>query len=170
MVGKAAKSKNLQIRHGAFAALGRIKAKKSSKFLGKWLNPPKKFKAEIPPSYIEAIKAAGEIADLSTMSGLLKLTSHPELTIAESATLALGGYHTLAPARRKKLAFELIKKHKWLSAPPGRRSRGDDWERKDRLAGTTVQALQKLTGKKFQTAKGWAKWQERAERQKNPFE
>src|SRR5512134_2215729 len=43
-VGKAAKADDLTVRHGAFAALGTMKAKGSSKYLAKWLSPPKRFK------------------------------------------------------------------------------------------------------------------------------
>ena len=47
--------------------------------------------SEIPPSYAEAIKAAGRIADNGTLSTLEKLSNHAELSIAKEATRALGG-------------------------------------------------------------------------------
>jgi len=40
-LGKAAKSKHLPTRHGAFAALGEMRVKGTSKFLRRWLAPPK---------------------------------------------------------------------------------------------------------------------------------
>ena len=121
LVGKAAGNKDLRIRHGAFVALGEIRATGSSRYLKKWLNPPKKFKGEIPPSYLEGIRAAGRIADNSTLSKLQKLSNHQEIVIARAATAALGGYHVLPTKRRKALAFELVKRLERLSAKQRRK-------------------------------------------------
>ena len=171
LIGKAAKSKDLRVRHGAFAALGAIRAKGSSKYLKKWLNPPRKFKAEIPGSYLEAIMAAGSIADTATLSQLRKISGHSELTIATKATEALGGYRRLPTKRRKALAFDLVKRLQLLSSPPGRRGgwREEERMRKAALAAATIKALQGVTGKNYATADGWKAWQERAERQRDPF-
>jgi hypothetical protein len=169
-VGKAARSEELLVRHGAFAALGAMRAKGSSKYLGKWLNPPKKFKGEIPPSYVEAIRAAGQIADATTLATLEDLADHGDLPIAEAATVALGGFHTLPTKRRKALAIELVDRLEQLSAPPGRRARGDDFSRKAVLAAATMTALRGLTGKEHQTVDGWKSWRDKAETQANPFD
>lgn len=172
LIGKAAKSKELRMRHGAFAALGAIGEKGSSKYLKKWLNPPKKFKGEIPPTYAEAIRAAGKIADPGTLAQLQKLSNHKELPIAQEGTRALGGYHKLPTKRRKNLAIDLVDRLELLSAPPGRRSRGGEAERmrKASLASATISALKRLTGKDFATPKGWTLWKERASKQRNPFQ
>jgi HEAT repeat protein len=170
VIGKAAKSDDLSVRHGAFAALGEIKAKGSSKYLAKWLSPPKRFKGEIPISYAEAIRAAGLIADATTLDSLLELSKHADAPIAEAATQALGGFKNLPTKRRKALAIELVDRLEQLTAPPGRRSRGDDFERKAKLAAATGAALRGLTGKDYQTIDGWKSWKERAEKEANPFE
>lgn len=172
LIGKGAKSKDLRVRHGAFAALGAIRAKGSSKYLKKWLSPPKRFKGEIPPSYNAAIRAAGSIADVATLSQLKKISNHSTLPIATKATEALGGYSTLPTKRRKGLAFDLVKRLRLLSAPPGRRGgwRADERIRKASLAAATIKALRAITGKTYATSDGWQNWMNRAEKQRNPFQ
>jgi len=170
LVGKAAGSKDLRIRHGAFATLGEIRATGSSRYLKKWLNPPKKFKGEIPPSYLEGIRAAGRIADNSTLSKLQKLSNHQEIVIARAATAALGGYHVLTTKRRKALAFELVKRLERLSAKQRRKQNEAVYARKAALGEATVRALQGITGKKFTTLEGWQGWRDRAEKDRDPFD
>lgn len=171
-IGKAAKSKELRVRHGAFAALGAIKEKGTSKYLGKWLKPPKRFKTDIPSSYIEAIRAAGQIADTSTLSQLDKLSDHGELDIAVAATEAFGGYHGLPVKRRKALALDLCKRLALISTPPGRRGNWDEASiaRRAGISAALVRGLQGLTGEKYNTPGGWKAWAERAEKERNPFE
>jgi len=168
-VGKAAKSDDLGVRHGAFAALGAMKMKGSSKYLGRWLNPPKSFKGEIPPSYLEAIRAAGAIADAGTLSKLEDLSDHGELTIAVAATQALGGFHTLPTKRRKALAIDLVDRLERLSAQQRRKASEEVYARKAALAAATVAALRQLTGKDYQTLDGWKAWKEKAEKEADPF-
>jgi HEAT repeat protein len=168
-VGKAAKEEDLSVRHGAFAALGEMKEKGSSKYLGRWLSPPKRFKGEIPPSYAEAIRAAGKIADPNTLEPLLDLADHNDTPIAEVATTALGGFTTLPTKRRKALAFELVDRLEQLSAQSRRKASPELYERKARLAAATGAALRALTGKEHQTIEGWRLWKENAEKEANPF-
>lgn len=170
LIGKSARSKDLRVRHGAFAALGAIRAKGSSKYLKKWLNPPNRFKGEIPPSYNAAIRAAGSIADVSTLSQLKKLWKHMELTIAQAAIVATGGYHTLPTKRRKALAFELVERLQRLSARLRRKQSEAVYVRKAALAGSTLKALRGVTGKGYATLMGWENWKDRAEKQRNPFQ
>ena len=171
-IGKAARSKEIRIRHGAFAALGAIREKGTSKYLGKWLKPPKRFKTDIPTSYIEALRAAGGIADPSTLSQLDKLANHGELEIATVATEAFGGFHGLPTKRRKALALDLCKRLALLSTPPGRRGTWDpdSIARRSGLSAATIRALQGLAGQKYATPGGWKAWAERAEKERNPFE
>jgi len=168
-VGKAAKSDDLTVRHGAFAALGLVKAKGSSKYLGRWLIPPKRFKGEIPPSYAEAIRAAGRIADPSTLATLQDLADHNDLPIAEVATQALGGFKDLPTKRRKALAIGLVDRLEQLSAMQRRKASEEVYARKATLAAATTAALRGLTGKDYQTLEGWKKWKERAETEADPF-
>jgi len=168
-VGKAAKSDDLMVRHGAFAALGTMKAKGSSKYLVKWLAPPKRFKGEIPPSYAEAIRAAGQIADPTTLAALQELADHNDLPIAEVATQALGGFKDLPTKRRKALAIDLVDRLDQLSAQPRRRFNAEFFTRQTTLAAATTAALQGLTGKDYQTLDGWKSWKERAEKEADPF-
>jgi HEAT repeat protein len=169
-VGKAAKSDDLSVRHGAFAALGQMKAKGSSKYLGRWLNPPKKFKGEIPPSYLEAIRAAGAIADASTLATLQDLSDHGDIDVAVAATQALGGFKDLPVKRRKALAIDLVTRLEQLSAQQRRKASEEAYARKEKLAQATTAALRGLTGKDFQTLEGWKGWKETAETQANPFD
>lgn len=169
-VGKAAKSDDLTVRHGAFAALGTIRAKGSSKYLGRWLNPPKKFKGEIPISYPEAIRAAGQIADPTTLATLEDLSDHGDLAIAEVATVALGGFKDLPTKRRKALALDLVTRLEQLAATPRRKWSEEMATRKAALAAATTAALRGLTGKDYQTLEGWKKWKETAEKEANPFD
>jgi len=169
-VGKASKSDDLTLRHGAFAALGTMKAKGSSKYLTKWLTPPKRFKGEIPPSYAEAIRAAGLIADATTLAALQELSDHNDLPIAEGATQALGGFKDLPTKRRKALAIELVDRLERLAAPPGRRKWNPEvYARNAALAAATMTALRGLTGKDYQTVEGWKSWKEKAEKEADPF-
>lgn len=168
-VGKAAKSDDLTLRHGAFAALGTVKAKGSSKYLGRWLTPPKRFKGEIPPSYAEAIRAAGQIADPSTLATLQDLADHNDLPIAEVATQALGGFKDLPTKRRKALAIGLVDRLEQLSALQRRKASEEVYARKAALAAATTAALRGLTGKDYQTLEGWKKWKETAETEADPF-
>jgi hypothetical protein len=169
-VGKAAKADDLTVRHGAFAALGAMRAKGSSKYLGKWLNPPKKFKGEIPLSHLEAIRAAGQIADATTLATLEDLSDHADLPIAEAATQALGGYKDLPTKRRKALALDLVSRLEQLAAVPRRKWSEEQAARKATLAAATMAALRGLTGQEYQTVEGWKKWKENAESQANPFD
>jgi HEAT repeat protein len=168
-VGKAAKSEDLSLRHGAFAALGTMKAKGSSKYLAKWLNPPKKFKGEIPPSYAEAIRAVGQIADPNTLEPLRELSDHNDLAIAEVATKALGGFKDLPTKRRKALAIDLCDRLEQLAATPRRKWSEEVAARKLALGAATTEALRGLTGKEYQTPEGWKSWKERAETEADPF-
>jgi hypothetical protein len=169
-VGKAAKADDLTVRHGAFAALGTIKAKGTSKYLAKWLSPPKNFKGEIPLSYIEGIRAAGQIADASTLATLEDLSDHNDLAIAEVATQALGGFKDLPTKRRKALALDLVNRLEQLAATPRRKWSEEVATRKATLAAATTAALRGLTGKDYQTVEGWKKWKEGAENVANPFD
>ena len=168
-VGKAAKSDDLTLRHGAFAALGTMKAKGSSKYLAKWLSPPKNFKGEIPPSYAEAIRAVGQIADPTTLATLQDLADHNDLPIAEVATKALGGFSDLPTKRRKALALELCTRLEQLAATPRRKFSEEVAARKMALAAATTEALRGITGKDYQTPEGWKSWKERAEKEADPF-
>lgn len=168
-VGKAAKSDDLSVRHGAFAALGTIRAKGSSKYLSKWLNPPKKFKGEIPPSYGEAIRTVGQIADATTLEALRELSDHNDLPIAEVATKALGGFKDLPTKRRKALALDLCTRLEQLAAQPRRKWSEEVAARKAALGAATTEALRGLTGKDYQTPEGWKSWKERAEKEADPF-
>jgi HEAT repeat protein len=168
-VGKAAKEEDLSVRHGAFAALGEMKEKGSSKYLGRWLSPPKRFKGEIPPSYAEAIRAAGKIADPNTLETLRDLSDHNDIAIAEVATVALGGFASLPTKRRKALAFDLVDRLEQLSAQSRRKASAELYERKAKLALATGAALRALTGKEHQTIEGWRLWKENAEKEANPF-
>lgn len=168
-IGKAAKSKDLQIRHGAFAALATLKVKGSSKYLGRWLKPPKRFKGEIPISYTEAIRAAGAIADPATLANLRKLADHQDLDIGVPATTALGGFRTLPTKRRKGLAIDLVDRLKRLTAKQRRKWSPEVSERKEKLATATVTALKALTGVDRTTPAGWERWKEKAEKKANPF-
>ncbi len=170
-VAQALKVEDLRVRHGAMAALGTMRAKGSSKHLTRWLNPPNDLKAEDPITYVEAIKAVGEIADPATLATLDKLSDHQELPIAVAGTHALGGYKELPVGARKKLAFDLVSRLNMLTS----RSRRADWGesailRRTQLGVATVTALQRLTGKKFETPEGWNRWKDEAEKQRNPFE
>jgi HEAT repeat protein len=169
-VGKAARAEDLTLRHAAFAALGAMKAKGSSRFLGRWLSPPKKFKGEIPLSYTEAIRAAGQIADPGTLATLQDLADHNDIAIAEVATTALGGFKELPTKRRKELALELCTRLEQLSALQRRKASEEVYERKAKLAAATTAALRGLTGKDYQTLEGWKSWKERAEKEANPFD
>lgn len=169
-VGKAARAEDLTVRHGAFAALGTMRAKGSSKYLSKWLNPPKNFKGEIPLSYMEAIKAAGQIADATTLATLEDLSDHNDLAIAEVATQALGGFKDLPTKRRKALALDLVTRLEQLAAMPRRKMSEEVITRRTALGAATTAALRGLTGKDYQTLEGWKKWKETAESQANPFE
>lgn len=168
-VGKAAKSDDLAVRHGAFAALGAVRAKGSSKYLGRWLSPPKNFKGEIPPSYAEAIRAAGQIADPATLETLRDLADHNDLPIAEVATQALGGFKDLPTKRRKALAIDLCDRMEQLSAQQRRKASEEVYARKMALAAATAAALRGLTGKDYETLQGWKSWKEKAEKEADPF-
>ena len=178
VVGKAAKSKDVQTRHGAFAALAAIGAKGSSKYLRRWLKAPKKPK----PSHLEAIRAAGKIADPNTLSTLLKQSKHHDIDVAIAATQALGRFSKLKPSRRKELAFDLIKRLEALgNMSAGRAGRGMSEEqarknptiaaaiaRNERLGVATVLALQQLTGEKYRTVPSWFRWRKKWKNQ-NPW-
>jgi hypothetical protein len=169
--GEAVKFPDVAVRHAAFAALARMRAKGSSKHLAKWLAPPNDLKAESAASYVEAIRAAGAIADASTLETLEKLSDHRELDIAAAATEALGGFRSLPLGRRKALAFDLVDRLVQLASP----SRRADWSegavvRRTRLAQATGVALRNLTGKTFESADAWKAWKAEAEKRRDPFE
>jgi hypothetical protein len=112
-IGKASKSRNIDVRHGSFEALALMRAPGSGKYLKPYLNPPAKGK--ISATHLEAIKTARELGDKSILSTLIKLSDHKNLEIAMEATAALGGYTRSKPKDRKKLAFTLVKRLNKLS-------------------------------------------------------
>ena len=178
IVGKAARSKDLRTRHGAFAALGEMRVKGTSKYLRRWLSPPKKAK----PSHIEAIRAAGRIADNSTLAALQKQTKHRDIVVAVTATEALGGFAGLKPGRKKTLAFDLVKRLEMLTnmngGGRGRRTSeaqaranpviAAQIKRREKLGVATVISLQQITGQSYRTLPGWTRWRERW-KHKNPW-
>ncbi|MGH7162086.1 MAG: hypothetical protein ACREID_01275 [Planctomycetota bacterium] len=169
-VGRAAREEDLRVRHGAFAALAAMKAKGSSKHLMKWLDPPREFKGESPASYVEAIRAAGEIADPPTLDRLEKLGDHGVLEIAAAATESLGGFRDLPVGRKKSLAFDLVDRLKGLSGRSRREGRDEQiYARKAQLALSTKTALQRLTGLAYESADGWSDWKERSKNKRDPF-
>ena len=177
-IAKAARSKDLRTRHAAFSALGELRVKGSSKYLRRWLSPPKKAKT----SHVEAIRAAGRIADRSTLNTLQKQVKHKDIEVAVAATMALGGFAALKPGRRKTLAFDLIQRMEQLTnmsgGGRGRRmteaqARADpvfaaEIERRERLGVAGVMALQQLTGETLRTLKGWKRWSKKW-KNKNPW-
>ena len=118
-IGSAARSKDIETRHASFSALGEIRAAGSSKYLRRWLAPPRK--GRVAESYFEAINAAGRIADRSTLAKLWKLSSHRNVEVAVAATKALGGYRSLPTKGRKTLAMDLVRRFQSLSSVGSRR-------------------------------------------------
>ncbi|MHC4448550.1 MAG: HEAT repeat domain-containing protein [Planctomycetota bacterium] len=112
-IGKASKSRNIEVRHGSFEALALMRAPGSGKYLKPYLNPPEKGK--ISPTHLEAIKTARELGDKSILSNLIRLSNHKNLEIAMESTAAFGGYTRVSPKDRKKLAFRLVKRLNKLS-------------------------------------------------------
>ncbi|MHC4490269.1 MAG: hypothetical protein ACYTDU_01410, partial [Planctomycetota bacterium] len=174
-VGTAARARDVRIRHGAFRALAALRARGSSRYLARWLDPPAILRGPAPPSCLEAIRTAGAIADRTTLSTLKKLARHADVTIAETATVALGGYRRLATPHRKRLAFYLVDQLRQLSleTPMGSRKGKDSKTRtakaRVRLAAATVKALQMLTGRNHRALEAWVTWKEQAERLRDPF-
>ena len=187
-VGKAARSWDVRIRHGAFRALAALRARGSSRYLARWLDPPAILRGPVPPSCLEAIRAAGAIADTATLRTLKKLTRHEDVAIAETAILALGGYRRLPTPHRKRLAFGLVNQLRQMSLEPPMPRKGKPSTMKAgtgkknekakgarspkervQLATAMVKALQALTGQKHRALEAWVKWKERAERLRDPF-
>ena len=170
-VGKAVRSSDQSVRRAALAALSVLHARGSSKYLAPWLDPPSRFKGPVPPEYIEAILAAGAIADNATLDRLRKLSRHADLTIAMTAMIALGGYHRLPVARRKELAFELVDRLTRLDATvvSNKKKNRKARERNVGLAAAAVKALRQLTGQNLKTAVGWRNWKGLATTLRDPF-
>ncbi len=121
LVGKAASTNDVAKRHAAFAALAKMRHKGSSKYLKRWLNPPAR---KVKPSHIEAIKAAGVIADKGSLKTMLRLSDHKDTTVAVASSAALGGFATLPVGARKSLAIQLAKRAEKLGASGGTRGWG----------------------------------------------
>jgi len=170
-LGKAAGDKDLRVRHAAIAALGALKAKGSSRHLVRWLNPPKQLKEEMPTTYVEALRACGEIADPATLDDVLELSDHPSLEIAVAATEAVGGFGALPVGRRKALAFDMVDRLRMLTTPSRRADYGPEAEaRRSGLSAAILSALRRLTGLKYESPNGWIDWKERSKNKANPFE
>ena len=192
-VGTAARSANVRVRHAAFGALGTMRHRGSSKYLKRWLNPPKR---KISESHLEAIRSAGQIADRSMLRHMRRLSDHKNTEVAVEATKALSGYKGLSVASRKQLAIELAKRAEKLGSsggsrgwgrgaarstteekpnenggdPSGRRNGNEDAaERRASLLRATGEALRELTGEKFYSALEWGGWWRQAKKQRNPF-
>ncbi|MHC4816842.1 MAG: hypothetical protein ACYTF8_02105 [Planctomycetota bacterium] len=173
-VGKAARSAEVSVRHGAFRTLAALRAPGSSRYLDRWLDPPAVLRGPAPPSCLEAIRAVGAIADGRTLSTLKKLARHADVTIAETAILALGGYRRLPTPQRKRLAFGLVDQLRQMSLEaPGEAGKKAGAARtakeRVRLAAAMVKALQALTGQKHRALDAWIKWRRQAERLRDPF-
>ncbi|MHC4973336.1 MAG: hypothetical protein ACYTG3_13490 [Planctomycetota bacterium] len=186
-VGKAARSSDARTRHGAFRTLAALRARGSSRYLAPWLDPPAILPGPAPPSCLEAIRAAGAIADRATLPVLKKLARHDDVTIAEAAILAFGGYRRLPTPQRKRLAFGLVDQLRQMSLEPPMPRKGKPSTKKQgtkgsekkkeartakervQLAAAMVKALQGLTGQKHRALEAWTKWRERAARLRDPF-
>jgi hypothetical protein len=192
LVGRVAKAKDATHRHAAFEALGKMRHKGSSRFLKRWLNPPK---SKASRSHVEAIKAVGRIADRSTLKTMMRLSEHKNTEIAVAASRALGGFVSLPVPARKSLAIELAKRAEKLGASGGARgwgrgaatSRGERKDSDDDPSGrlspsqqaaarrasllhATQAALQEITGESIRSAAEWGGWWRRAKKDKNPFD
>ncbi|MHC4449351.1 MAG: HEAT repeat domain-containing protein [Planctomycetota bacterium] len=184
LIGKAAASKNAELRLAAISTLGTLRAKGTSKYLKRWLSPKRNAKAS--ETHLAAINAAGKIADSATLKLLRKQAEHPDTEVATTATMALGGYHILDPRRRKALAFKLIRRLEGFASLRGGRGRrgggnpeedglgrdrGDSGKvvRVKRLAIATIMALRELAGVDLRTLPQWQQWRKDAKGVRNPF-
>lgn len=192
LVGAASRTKEVATRHAAFGALAKMRHKGSSRYLKRWLNPPK---TRFKPSHIEAIRAAGKIADKSSLKTLLRLSDHKSTEVAVAASSALGGFATLPVAARKSLAIQLAKRAEKLGASGGTRGWGrgaatgsqerkdsdedpsgrisssqDAAQRRSSLLHATQIALREITGESITSAVEWGGWWRRAKKDKNPFD
>jgi hypothetical protein len=173
LIGKSAASKNEELRLAAISTLGTLRAKGTSRYLKRWLSPKRDTKPS--ESHIAAIKAAGRIADRSTLRVLRKQAEHPDTEVAETATVALGGYKILDPKYRKELAFKLIRRLESFATLRGGRGRGGGpgdagkIARVKRLAIATILALRELAGVDLRTLPEWQEWRKSAKRVRNPF-
>jgi hypothetical protein len=192
LVGKVASTSDVAKRHAAFAALAKMRHKGSSKYLKRWLNPPAR---RAKPSHIEAIKAAGMIADKGSLKTMLRLSDHKDTKVAVAASAALGGFATLPVGARKSLAIQLAKRAEKLGAsgatrgwgrgasqstreskdsdsdPNGRPTTGRNAaQRRSSLLRATQTALREITGEQIHSAAEWGGWWRRAKKDKNPFD
>ncbi|MEM8884240.1 MAG: hypothetical protein AAGD14_09240 [Planctomycetota bacterium] len=190
-VGKAAGSSDKKLRFAAFDVLAEWKAKGSGKYLRKWLKAPKK--GIVSQSTLKAIDTCGTIADAGMLSSMRKLADHKNIQVAVAATRALGGYRTLNVAKRKKLAFELVKRMEKLQGGNGSRGwgrggpstdktedqdghHGDTrpgqtaMERRRTLLSATGAALRQLTGETMSSTAEWTGWRHRNKKERDPFQ
>jgi len=190
-LGKAAGAKDVELRHAAFSALGKLHVPGSGKYLRRWLSPPKK--GDVAESYLKAIETAGEIADPRTLRKVVGLTDHKNEEVAVAAVRALGGYRTLPVPARKKLAMDLVRKLEQLSSggtrgwgrgaaqstrreteetgtPLGRPTSGRDAAARAAVLRTAIsRTLETVTGTRCGSVAEWVSWRKRAKRVKDPF-
>jgi hypothetical protein len=110
-LGDAVKHENEEIALMAIEALGEFKNHGSGRYLADFLKAPKTVYLAQMPLYEAAIKAAGSIHDLESLSPIEKLLGHEQTRIGVAAAGALAYYRILDRKPRlvliKRLANEL---------------------------------------------------------------
>jgi hypothetical protein len=110
---------------------------------------------------VAAVRAAGRLRLQAHVPALLKLAQKcPDLTVAEQALHALGGFCTVSSAQRKQVTGKVLEVCQSL------RRRRARWRR---LRAPGLRALQRLTGRKLNRVSQFADWWGYAKTQRDPF-
>jgi hypothetical protein len=111
---------------------------------------------------VAAVRAAGSLRLQAHVPALLKLAHKcPDLTVAEQALHALGGYCASASAPRKQVTGKV------LDVCQSLRRRRARWRR---LRAPGLRALQRLTGRKLNRVGQFADWWAYAKTLRDPFD
>ncbi len=110
---------------------------------------------------VAAVRAAGRLRLQAHVAALLKLAHKcPDLTIAEQALHALGGFCTAGTAQRKQVTGKVLDLCQSL------RRRHARWRR---LRAPGLRALQRLTGRRLNRVSQFADWWGYAKTLREPF-
>jgi len=160
MAGRAARADEPRVVVAALRALGRTGAKDAGAMVERFLRKSRPAPGE-KPIMLAAVRAAGDLRAFLAVPALLRLAqSGPDMTVADEAFFALGGFCEADADVRERVTDQVLRVCQLVSK---RRAR---WTR---LRAPGLRALQRLTGRKLNTVGQFTDWWRYAKTKADPF-
>jgi HEAT repeat protein len=156
-IGVGIKHEDAIIASASIRTLVEMQVPGSSRYLNSRLAVPNKVGAMYWEVHLAAIRAAGELHELGSVSRLLKLVEHPKADMGAAAAEALGQYRSLVPKERKKLIRSVANA---LAKLEKKKPKGvQDKTRIERVTKTLIESVRSLSGdRKLATSRDVRLW------------